>query len=255
MLAIVRELAIVFSLLFAAPCVLRAQDVDVDALRARARSRGWQTSSLPGEELWCPQEYRACLFQPDGSEEMLVIGSPAGRLQYVHMRERRGEWTVQLSIDLRMHQLQMRIMRPGDTVRIEPATVIELPIGAHIVHLAPEDPGEREAWSRAELRAFLASPRAFRNRLARRDRQLRAYVERNIGTFTICERPQRSAPPRDPWGPKKIGAPFCVRRPLDDGERSALLARLDEEISRRAVLAREYAGTWNAMLRAMLARR
>lgn len=259
-----RRYAVLIVVMLASPCSLAAQSFDVDAMQARARVRGWRSelATSPvgrGEIRWCPPSQDRCAGPYERTDaEVLVVVSGASSPSMVMMREQRGGWTVELSLDLSHHTFAMRMTRGADVVRIGWETFVELPDGSTL-HAPHTDlhAVDHAGWLRAELEAYLASAESFRARLALRDGELRAHMERVMSLITICPAP--SDPSRFRHLPGPDGArgmvDTCARRPLDDEERGALRARLAQETGQRERLAREHAATWHAMLIAMLARR
>lgn len=253
-------LRLLLILVLAAPSSLAAQDLA--ALRARASARGWQSEEVAVtgrvEERWCRPSDAPCagMYEPSSEEVLVLTTWGAGPVRTVLVRERRGEWTIELSKDLSGHTFAMRMSRGEEEVRIGWETFLELPDGSTVHAPRVDAGGDLEAWLRAELEAYLASPRSFRERLALRDGELRAHVSRVIGALTICPAPDDPGRFRHMAGPEgaRGHVDTCARRLLTEEERRALLARLDAETDLRARLAREHAATWHAALTAMLAR-
>jgi hypothetical protein len=256
----VRASTLVLAIVLAVPRLAAAFDVDAAAMQARASARGWQSERVTGpmgpEERWCPSPRCPGAYERSGGEVLVIVGSTAAP-RVVTVRERRGEWLVELSIDVSVQTFGMRMVRGADEVRIGWETFIELPDGSSVHSPRTIAPGgDLTSWLRAELDAYLASPESFRARLALRDAELRAHVQRVIGVLTICPAPSDPARFQHIAGPDGAHgmADTCVHRALDERERGALLARLDAETGARARLARRHAADWHAALSAMLAR-
>jgi hypothetical protein len=252
----VRALALAILLV---PAAVAAQPVSLDAVRERARSRGWspETTEVHGatEERWCPRPPCAGLYERSDAD-LVAIRSRGGIVDVVLVRARSADgWTAEASIGGPTPTFHFRFRRGGETVDVGWEHRFDLPDGLITITGADAIGRDQADWLRGELDAYLGSPATFRSRALRRSEELHAHVRRVASAISICPTPDD--PSRFVCVATSGGAhgmmDRCVRRRLTDQERAEMLARLGRTRERHEILVSRHAESWHAVIADLLA--